>query len=1089
MQLRNSWSALGLIITLGFLIGMLGFSLWYKIPVPVARVTWSPQVQWITSVEPSYRFYARRTFNLTDTVQTAWLRLSGDNDFILYVNGKRVVRDRSAFNNAFGFSRGVSDRFQNFNDNMRYRLKTGGNYLTGSTRDWKLTVYVDLTPLLRPGKNVVALEVQQGGKKPRAVVEGAIYSGSDSLISLTTGETNWRVFRLSENHQGLQWFDPDFSDQNWSEAQVLGSIKEATYSRISQNLFERPLQGTWITGTPTEKGEVWLRNSFQVTQKYQRAFVRFAGNGEYALLINGLLVKRYDTENGKKLHIYEVTNFLKPGINTLAVRLASSINSEGALLDSRTLSSRGFLGFFLDGWVETERSKVTDAIATDNTWTSLTHPVTNWDKGEGEGQPATLLAPPNPQSFRRTFEGNAYLLNYPHYLWHQSLWQLGGIVCALAYAWMLSRFWLKSDRLQEGAALLLPGTLFLVSIGLLKHRYGESEIGLIFAQPSSNLFILLGFLFIVLITLLWSQIRLRLAPKYCWSLWFFLGLLTCISFTLLIKVNVLIVLAILSGFLILALLWKLPLNLQLSKVYVTLQLAWQAWGQWLLLILIITIGFGLRAYNLGFIDLDNDENTSLDTARGILRTGAPLLTSGIWYTRGPFYHYLLAFWLQILGDSVVNARFLSVLWGTATLILVYFFTRKVTGKVWIALVVIAILAINPWEIWYSRNIRFYQVLQFLCLLSFWSFFKGFIERSGRKYQYLFFVAITLMLLTQEVTVTLLPVFLVGFLWYYRPFNLFREWRMVLSAFISLLIFTYNIIFFSVKCLTPWVSLSDSTDSYLKPHLLNVTQFTANFLVGPDRIQTIYSCFFLIGFVYFLILKENKKLFFFISIIVNIILITILSYQTAERYAYTIYPLFVMLAIYSAICITNSIGRYFQFVLKGLLPLKAIAGIFLALLLFSNLQPGRVLAGYQEAISRRNTQVSEYVRTHRQPGDVYISPNPPAASISLGRLDYFLFGIGFFDGIYWRDGRAIDRWAGGVIISNIDQLNRVLEKSERVWINVDETRETRFTPEMNQYIQTLGKPVFETFGVRLRLWQPEDGLLPRIPNEGKDLGAY
>ena len=128
---------------------------------------------------------------------------------------------------------------------------------------------------------------------------------------------------------------------------------------------------------------------------------------------------------------------------------------------------------------------------------------------------------------------------------------------------------------------------------------------------------------------------------------------------------------------------------------------------------IVTVGFALRAYDLDFIDLDADENTSFDAIVGILRTGAPEPASGIWYTRGPFYHYMVALWLRLLGDAAVNARFLSVVWGTATLVLVFIFARQITGKVWIALIVTAIMAIDPWEIWYSRYIRFYQLVNFV----------------------------------------------------------------------------------------------------------------------------------------------------------------------------------------------------------------------------------------------------------------------------------------------------------------------------------------------------------------------------------------
>ncbi|WP_017316201.1 ArnT family glycosyltransferase [Mastigocladopsis repens] len=1103
MKRLKCWLPLGLVLTLGLLLGMLGFSIWEKIPTPVESVVWSQQAQWIAPQSPTYRFYARHSFDLPDTAKAGWLRLSADNDFTLYVNGRRVAKENTVLNNSLGLGAGLKLPFQDFNDSNSYRAQTSLNYLLASSQDWKLTAYVDLTSYLRPGKNVIALEIQKGKQNPRVVVEGAVYPAADvTSLDLTTGANSWRVSNLSETRQSLQWFDLDFPDASWSEAKVLGSVKEKTYSRLSKNLFDRPLQGTWITGNQSSKGEVWLRGVWQVPQtSLSRAYIRFAGNGEYSLLLNNALVQHYKTEEGNQLHLLEVTKFLQPGNNILAVRLAHPLEA---------VLAQGSVNFLLDGWGETEKGEIVGAFSTDNTWTSLTLPTPDWAEGVGEGQPVTLLlGVPQAQQLHRSFEGNAYLLNYPNYLWHQSLWLLGGIVFALVYAWILG-FWLGYreswwDSLSTGGAILSPGSLFLIGIGLLKHRYAEAEIGLLFAQPQSNYLILIGFVAIVLLTLLLSQIKSKLGTLLRWSLWFFLGVVA--SAGLAVGGNVFLILLVSGGIIAITPLWmkvngegkvssyfpsfmEEPRGIPRinARVFIS-ESAWQSWGQWLFLGFIVSFGFGLRVYHLGFIDFDSDENTSLDASRGILRTGAPIASSGIWYTRGPFYQYLLALWLRIVGDSAVNARFLSVLWGTATLVLIYFFARKITGKVWIALFVTAILAISPWELWYSRNIRFYQVLQFLTILSFWSFFRGFIEQAGRRYQYVFFIALTLTLLTQEISLTILPAFFIGFLYFYRPFRLFKDWQIVVGSLMTLIIFIFCLGFSSIRLLTPLAALSDSTASYLRLHFSDITDLTANLFIGPDRIQTIYSLCFLIGFLYFIKVRDNKLLYLCISIIIQVIVVTILCYQSEERYVYAIYPMFIVLAIYSVICIAESLGNRLELLLNGLLPLRAIALSFAILLLVCNIQPTRVLAGYQEAINRGNTQIFEYIRTYKQANDVVISPSPSFGAISLGGLNYFLMGTNFIDGLYWHEGRLIDRWAGGVVVSNLDQINRILEKSQRVWIHVDDVRKSRFNADTWQYIETLGKPIIDSFGTRLRLWQPEDGLPSRKPNKGKDLGAY
>lgn len=1089
---RSSWLPFGLIVTLGLLLGMLGFSIWEKTPSPVERVAWAPEAQWIAPQSPTYRFYARHTFYLPDKASAGWLRISADNDFTLYVNGRQIARENSVLNNSLGLTGGVRIPFQDFNDSNRYRVKTSVNYLLASSNDWKLTAYVDLTSFLRPGKNVIALEIQKGKQNPRVVAEGVVYPVADvAPINLTTGVTDWRVSNLSETRRAVQWYDVGFPDAGWAQAKILSPIQEATYSRLSKNLFDRPLAGNWITGTPSQKGQVWLRGIWFLPQTpISHAYIRFAGKGQYSILLNGTLVNDYRTESGQLLHLLEVTKLLRPGNNILAVSLASPL--EAARAGNNQVNSNGSVDWLLDGWAETDKAEIVSSIASDSTWRSFNNLTSNWEKGVGEGQTVTLMGLPDTQQFRRNFEGNAYLLNYPKYLWHLSLWQLAGVVCALLYAFYLGLWFGREtswcDTLSIGAAILTPGTLFLIGIALLKHRYAEAESGLLFAQPQSNYLILIGFTTIFLLTLLLSQIRNILGKLPRRSLWFFFGVVVFTANALVAGGNVILTLLV-ATVIIGSTRVCVKGQQQIKDIFTALPTVLQSSGQWVLLAFIVSIGFALRAYNLDTVDLDADENTSFDAARGILRTGAPISTSGIWYTRGPFYQYLLALWLRLVGDSAVNARFLSVLWGTATLIIFYIFARKLTGKIWIALFVTLILAINPWELWYSRNIRFYQVLQCLTILSLWSFCKSFIEKSGKLYQYIFFVSLTLTLLTQEISLTILPAFIIGFLYFYRPFQLSKEWQIVVGTVITLSVFIYCLAFSYIRLLTPLAAISDSTSAYLQLHFSDITDLFANFLFGSARMQIIYTLFFFIGCIYFLKTRNTKLLFWSITVLTQVMIVTILCYNLAERYVYSVYPLFLLIAIYSAIDIAETQGNKIQQLLENWLNLRAIALSFVIIIIVINLEPPRVLAAYHESINRRNIQVFEYITNQKQTDDVVISPLPSLAVVSLGKLDYFLMGTGYFDAIYWHQGKLIDRWAGAVVVTNIDQVNRIFEKSKRVWIHLEDTREGRFSPDTWQYMESLGQPVIDSFGTRLRLWQPENGLPNRIPNNGKDLGAY
>ncbi|NET61216.1 MAG: glycosyltransferase family 39 protein [Symploca sp. SIO2E6] len=509
---------------------------------------------------------------------------------------------------------------------------------------------------------------------------------------------------------------------------------------------------------------------------------------------------------------------------------------------------------------------------------------------------------------------------------------------------------------------------------------------------------------------------------------------------------------------------------------------------------ILIIAFGLRVYRLGFVDLDPDANVSLDCVRGILRTGVPISTSGIWYTRSPFYHYALAAWLRLVGDSDLNAALFSVLLGMATLVVIYFLAKQISGKVWIALLITAVLAIDPWEIWYSRNIRFYQINQFLYLLGFWAFLPGFITSRKPAYQTVCVVSLTLMLLTQEVTITLLPAFAIGAFCFYLPFRSASDWKLVLAAALMAFIYFYDGIFVMIKCLTELAGLSSLSTNYLKLYLSgDITYYITDFFVGFNRMKIIYTVFYLGGLVYFLLRKDKVKLFLYSIILINIAFVTVMVFFEGSRYTYPLYPLFVLLSIYSACHLAEKIGAKLTEISGGLLPFKVIVLSSILALLLLNIEPLRVLSSYQDSITARHIQVTEYIKQHQQPGDIVISNVPSVHSNVLGGADYFIpHRMSFFDAVYWRDGQLVDRWEGGILVTNADQLTEILAQNHRVWLHLLYTAQLPSDIEIAKFhdlLETLGEPVLETFGTTLRLWDSEAGVLPRLVNQGKEFGSY
>ena len=87
----------------------------------------------------------------------------------------------------------------------------------------------------------------------------------------------------------------------------------------------------------------------------------------------------------------------------------------------------------------------------------------------------------------------------------------------------------------------------------------------------------------------------------------------------------------------------------------------------------------------------------------------------------PLYFFLLHFWIKLFGDSEFAIRFLSFLFGIASLPLVYVVARKLSSKI-LAFVSMAVASVSPILVMFSDEARMYPLVLFLVLLSF-NYFK------------------------------------------------------------------------------------------------------------------------------------------------------------------------------------------------------------------------------------------------------------------------------------------------------------------------------------------------------------------------------
>ena len=138
-----------------------------------------------------------------------------------------------------------------------------------------------------------------------------------------------------------------------------------------------------------------------------------------------------------------------------------------------------------------------------------------------------------------------------------------------------------------------------------------------------------------------------------------------------------------------------------------------------LLLAAITLGaFALRVVRLDFQPLWWDEGYSMFFAT---RDFGTMLARTAVDIHPPLYYALLQIWIALAGTGEDAVRLLSVVIGVATIPLIYALAHKLFGNRRVALIAALLLALSPFHIYYSQEVRMYGLVTLLCLASVYLF--------------------------------------------------------------------------------------------------------------------------------------------------------------------------------------------------------------------------------------------------------------------------------------------------------------------------------------------------------------------------------
>lgn len=201
-------------------------------------------------------------------------------------------------------------------------------------------------------------------------------------------------------------------------------------------------------------------------------------------------------------------------------------------------------------------------------------------------------------------------------------------------------------------------------------------------------------------------------------------------------------------------------------------------------ILVLLVGFALRILYINHESVSGDEAFSITLTQTPLREMMRKLVLDL--VHPPLHYLALRGWLKFFGFGLLQARMLSVIFGTLAIVILYLLTEYLFDRRTAALSAL-LMGISQLAIMFSQEARPYAQMHFLALLSAYLFLRAFRETRA-AYWWGFVGSSTLMIYTNYFGVFLIAALLLVAIVYRQRYKL-RLWWVVAGAAVALVLYT------------------------------------------------------------------------------------------------------------------------------------------------------------------------------------------------------------------------------------------------------------------------------------------------------------
>jgi hypothetical protein len=1087
--------------TLATVFGLLcGLALghWRSSPGPFMR-RMTMEGAWIKAPgPPGYVGRFRRRLNVPGPVKHAWIAVTAREGFELCVNGNPAGR-LYLWRPTRPFQSGLSEGGQVINASPTVlALNFPREYQWASHRNDWLPVFLDITPNLVPGRNVISVEIESRRAPAALRLDGEITLWSGERIRIDSG-ADWMAEPVPPFNRTYEWTEPRYPDFDWRHAVELASpsrdAPDYHFRSFDTEVLTTPFNGRWLRHAEARSTDTtWFRGIWHLPQNPTDTWIRLAVDRSFDLFVNGRRVSlaclgKPDLDSGDWI---------------LGAPRGADLPASAELLDPDEVGSL-FVGDRFEsprhGDMTSQAYKLREDVL--NKTRDKARATTRSDlpgtydpfRPEGEGIMPHDFLPAVPEIHedkalgRDRATGGVVAYNI------RSMLQKGAntIEVRLIPPLSLDAFCWTPQLALDGSALFPDGSRQGIVTGLDSDWRGQVQdrdgtfqaespcttlgpayvIGKpwpstvyrgIAHDPSQLFFEKLAWV-VGSVAVTWLIVASLIAVD-AWrsrrqghlSRKAIAGVSGALSRLFLLPISVLAAALLTENSWLErneAILFRLPrvwpiifLAAAVSPMLLTrpfLAIAarlihlpkTRAWYP--LLGLVLVLCGVLRIYKLDFQAIDDDEYASCQAVIAIARGGTPaFVPEGVFYTRSPFYHYLIGAVVWVFGENLWAMKLPTAMFGVATALLIYRIASKLLGRPWVGLAAMFFFTVHPYAIFSGHLVRFYQQQQFCAILAIYWFCLGYIGRPSQPYRYLTIFAFLAAVLSQEIMAVMLFQLALGHFLFGREAGWPANIRLALVIGVCLAMIVLDLLVFQTWCLTRTEGVSPNVEASIKPHFLDPYNLFSLFL-GYSRLHVPLSIALLVGTP--LLVRRGGRVIWALAffLVTGVILTNLLVTAISLRYQYWMIPIFLILSFRGLGLVAERLAVGTR--RPGELDIRPVAAVFCApivVALFLSFSPWRVVDSYDCKILNDSTGAFRYVRANLRPGDAIAAnePHPHAAFLEAGRVDYDLTIPMLQDFVMLRKGRLIDRNGGGEVIGSIDDLTEACRRHDRLWVVVN-----------------------------------------------------